>query len=338
MRVRFPPGAQRAFIERVLHVAGHDLATVAGSIGVCARTLRDWRREKWHMTESNLDRLCEVACTPQPSGIRLLPEHWSVEKAARLGGVAHARLYGSPGTPEGRRRGGVVAQRKFRAMPEHFRARGVSVRKPIRRPRPSADLAEFVGIVLGDGGVTRYQVIISLNRSRETPYSEFVRGLVTQLFGIDSTRVFDPEDDAMDLVVSSVELVEFLGSLGLKRGSKVRQQVDVPGWVWQDHAYQIGCLRGLMDTDGCFYRHHYRVNGLAYAYSKLCLTNYSRPILESAKRMFESLELFPTIHKDGHRLYLHSAGGVARYMRFVGTHNPHHRARYLESSQLIGRQ
>lgn len=142
----------------------------------------------------------------------------------------------------------------------------------------------------------------------------------------------------MSLVLSSVELVEFLESIGLRQGNKVQQQVDVPDWIWQDQTYQIGCLLGLMDTDGCFYQHLYRVNGQTYAYPKLCLTNYSRPLLRSAKRMFESLGLFPTIHKDGHRLYLHDVTNVTRYMWIVGTHNRHHQVRYLNSSQLIGKQ
>ena len=171
---------------------------------------------------------------------------------------------------------------------------------------------------------------ISFNKVLDVAYAEYVEHLVKKLFGLTLGRVIDKVDNALDLVISSVRLVEVLESLGLRRGDKVKQQVDVPRWVWSERKYRIACLRGLMDTDGCVYRHRYVVNAKMYGYPKLCFTNYSRPLLDAAKRLFENLGLFPTIHKDGHRLYLHDSTAVKRYFEIVGTHNPRYRQRFEE--------
>ena len=86
MRVKFQPGQQRAFIEDVLRLTGTNITSLAGQIGVCGRTVWDWRREKWQMDDTSLDRLCQLASLPRPLSSILLPEHWSVAKASRLGG------------------------------------------------------------------------------------------------------------------------------------------------------------------------------------------------------------------------------------------------------------
>ncbi len=303
---------------------------LAGRIGVHARTFRDWRREKWQMDDVSLNRLCRLAALPTPRDVTVLPEHWSVQKAARLGGLRRFQLHGSPGTLEGRRRGGRTTQQRFKDNPEHFKALGVAVRKRIRTPSFSADLAEFIGIMLGDGGITDYQIKVSFDKVLDADYADYVSRLIRRLFGLTSGRSVDPHDHALDLVCSSVQCVELLESFGLKRGNKVRQQVDLPDWIWRKDAYRVACLRGLIDTDGSVYRHRYVVNGKTYSYVKLCFASRSQPLLSSAKRLFESLQFFPTIHCAGDSLYLHDTAAVRRYFSLVGTHHPRYLRRFKE--------
>lgn len=336
MRVKFQPGQQRTFIEDVLRLTGVHITTLAGQIGVCERTVRDWRREKWQMDDHSLDHLCQLANLQRPVQVTLLPEHWSVAIASRIGGRRHFELYGSPATATGRSLGGRNAQKRFRSNPDYFRSLGIAVRKPVTHPHLSADLAELIGIMLGDGGMTNAQVKVSFNEL-DAAYADHVRRLITSVLGVSPARLADAHDHAFDLVVSRVEAVEVLESFGLRRGNKVQHQVDVPLWVWKRRDYRIACLRGLMDTDGCVYHHRYAVNGKTYGYCKLCFTSYSRPLLASAKRLFEGLRLFPTIHAyDGHRLYLHDTQAVRRYFEIVGTHNPRYQERFNRFSRHRG--
>lgn len=324
MRARFPAGQQYLFLEQVQQQTGASADVLARQLGVCARTVRDWRRERWQLDAASLERLCRLAGLPQPSVV-LLPDYWSVSKASRLGGRRHAELYGSPGTEAGRSKGGRAAQQLFQLDPEYYQLRGVCARKTVKQPSLSADLAEFVGIVLGDRGLTDRQLTIAFNYL-DSRYAAYVKRLGEKLFGITPGKAVVPKDHVFYLVFSSTALIDAVESVGLRRGNKVKNQVDIPKWIWRRREYQAACLRGLMDTDGCVYRHRYLVNGKRYIYTKLCFTNYSRPLLLSAKKLFEGFKMYPTLHKDGHRLYLHNNCGVKRYLKTIGTRNP----RYLE--------
>ncbi len=286
------------------------------------------------MDDVSLNRLCAFAKVQQPEGLTLLPEHWSTAKASRLGGLRHVELYGNPATRSGRSLGGQNAQRRFRANPEFYHARGVAVRKSVRRPYYSGDVAELVGILLGDGSIRARQVTISSN-VLDADHAAYIQDLVLKLFGLQMSQGLDMDDHTITLTASSTELVECLVAMGLHVGDKVRQQVDVPNWVWRKREFEMGCLRGLMDTDGCVYRHAYQVNGTRYRYTKLAFTSASAPLLHSVKRMFEHVGVFPSLHRDGRRLYLHDSNGVKKYFDLVGTHNPRYLYRYRSFADYV---
>lgn len=105
------------------------------------------------MSFSSVKAICEKRRINLPQNIKILPEYWSVKKASRLGALRRIELYGNPGTPEGRRKGGLNTQKKFRSDPRIAKRIGFILRKKIKYPKESPALAEFIGIMLGDGGV-----------------------------------------------------------------------------------------------------------------------------------------------------------------------------------------
>src|SRR3989344_3154088 len=96
-----------------------------------------------------------------------------LRKIGRKGGLSRMRLYGNPGTKLGRSLGGQ------KSLQTH-RLNGASpfVVRKILIPSFSSDLAEFIGIVLGDGGITSRQVVITLHKDDDRDYAEYVVGLV----------------------------------------------------------------------------------------------------------------------------------------------------------------
>ena len=58
--------------------------------------------------------------------------------------------------------------------------------------------------------------------------------------------------NCIDVYTYSNHLENLLGWKA-KGGSKFRQTVRVPKWVWKNKEYKIKCLRGLIETDGCIY-------------------------------------------------------------------------------------
>ena len=124
-------------------------------------------------------------------------------------------------------------------VPGRFR-----LRREIVKPKRSPALAEFVGIMLGDGGIGHYQATITLNAVTDTEYADFVVGAIGQLFGLTPSR--QTRENVCVIVVSSVELVEFLCRIGLVQGNKVKHQANLPSWIFADPHRVRACLRGLM--------------------------------------------------------------------------------------------
>lgn len=327
MRVKFPAGKQKRFLEKALFSLGRDQSELSKISGVCERTSKDWKREKYNMDLRSLEKICERLKRNLPQDIKILPEYWSVKKASRLGGRRYVELYGSPGTPEGRRKGGRSTQRKLRFDPNFAKRTRLVVRKKIKHPKKSALLTEFIGIMLGDGNIrSNYQIAISFNSKEDLKYAYYIQRLITNLFLVSSTIRIRDKDNSGEVVASGRNIVEFLTKCGLKKGDKVAGRVDIPQWIWGLESYKIACLKGLVDTDGCFYHHRYVVSGKEYTYLKMCFTSYSPPLLKSVTTILEDLNLQPK-NTAKNRVYLYSLSKLHRYFKIVGTSNP----RYLRT-------
>jgi intein/homing endonuclease len=119
----------------------------------------------------------------------------------------------------------------------------------------------------------------------------------------------------------------FFDKLGLKKGDKVKQQVDIPDWIKQNRLYSIACLRGLVDTDGCIFTHSYRVNDKLYRYKKFSFTNSSKFLRQSVFAILKDNGLNPRMsqRKD---VRLDSVSDIKKYFQLIGSHNPKHLKRF----------
>lgn len=328
-RAKFDRGSQRKFLDDVMKRTGLKLGQAARLCNVCSRTFRDWRREKYRISYNALSKLCEASKLSVPKDIEILPDYWSVKKAAHLGGIRYVELHGNPGTLEGRRRGGTTTQNKFKKDPTYAKKIGFILRKNIKCPDKSPLLAEFIGMMIGDGGIrNNYQITISFNGEKDRDYAIYIQRMVKNLFGISSTEYIRKQKGAADIVVTSRNLVEFLEKTGIKKGNKVLNQINIPNWVFECEEYQSASLRGLFDTDGCVYQHNYTVRGKKYSYAKMCFRNYSLPVLLSLKKILENLGFHPTIDRRQKSVYLHSFSEVNKYFLEIGTSNPRYYNRY----------
>ncbi len=328
-RVRFPRGEQTEFLNKALLDLDMKKYELAKTANVCSITLFDWKREKYNMDLSSLEMICKKFNLDLPGNIEVLPEHWSLGKACRLGGKRYAELYGSPGTLESRRRGGLRSQARFVSDPDYAKKMRFKLRKEIKYPAKSPLLAEFIGIMLGDGGVRNdYQIAVSFNGKEDQAYAIYIRCVAKKLFGISSTLYIRKEKGHADIVVTAINLIEFLQKLGIKKGNKVRNQVDVPEWVFERKEYQAACLRGLFDTDGCIYQHKYDVDGKQYSYVKMCFRNYSIPILMSVEKILKNIGFHPALDTKHKSVYLNRPSEVNKYFLSVKTSNPRYYNKY----------
>lgn len=324
-RVKFLEYKQSNFLNEIKRKHSLEWMDIVQICKVDPRTLFDWRRDKYQMSYNSFQLLKKRFKFSGPR-IELIPDDWNIKNAATLGALRRNKLYGNFGTMEGRRRGGMVSVLKFRNDPELAKRVGFKLRKQIVYPKKSELLAEFIGIVLGDGNINDCQVRISTNSKTDRLHAYFIKKIVASLFKITSTSAIRVKN-TIDVTISSKNLVDFLLKCGLKKGNKVLQRIDVPGWVFEDRKFIKGCLRGLIDTDGGIYFHNHITKGIRYKHMGLCFTSHSRPLLNSVYKMFLSFGI--NCKNDGKRhVSIYNRKGINKYFQIIGSHNSKHIERF----------
>ena len=317
-RAIFPQGKQKAFLLRVKNRTGVTWTNLAQLLKISNRTFTDWKREKFSMSLEAVKILSKKANITVPKNIEIRNPFWYVSKGARVGGIFVYKKYGRiGGNPEYRKKKWYEwweRKGKFKQHPS----------LPIKKPEKSEDLAEFIGIVMGDGGISKSQLIITQHHIDDKEYSNFIIELIKKLFCVSPTIHHRLKYSVNNILVSRTELVRFCVSLGLPIGNKVKQQIDIPNWIKINKKFLIACTRGLIDTDGCIFTHSYKVNNKIYNYKKLAFSNRSRPLIISVYRFLKKIGLSPRITNDGKDVRIESKSGILKYFRIIGSHNPKH--------------
>ena len=320
LRIKFLPNKQKEFLDTVYRVSGLNTDRLAEFAKIHPRSFRDWKRERLTMTLFAAELFCEMFKIFLPEEKASLISRWQKTKqaASKIGGIERFKKHGSPATEEGRRKGGAKAL-------ANFRRNGIIPRvKTYNQPAFCKELAEYVGIMLGDGGLTLGQCTVTLNSIADREYINFVSSFSRKLFG-EPPKHFQKKDcNAVALYYNGSSLVRYLLQIGLKIGNKVKQQVDVPIWILAEKSFRISCLRGLMDTDGGVFLHRYKVGGKEYKYKKISFSNRSAPLLLFVKNTLAELGFTPKIidKVENKKVWLYNTNEVERYLEVVGTHNP----------------
>lgn len=221
---------------------------------------------------------------------------------------------------EGRRKGGRNSQISRKLDPERFRKLGCIIPNQSLVPKYSSGLAELFGLILGDGGITHNQLMVSLNSIKDADYSVYVRNLMEKLLGQKAGRFIRKDSKCVVIFVSGVNVIKTLQDLGLKVGNKVKLQVEVPQWIKNDLVFSSWCLRGLMDTDGGVFIDKYTINGKEYQYRKICFTNMSKPLIDFAFETLTKLGFHPQKFRHN-KVWLYSYKEVEKYLQAIGSSN-----------------
>jgi len=253
-------------------------------LGISRRTLSDWKRGKFLLPLRVARKLCKQSGHPFPKHAIIEPQFWYTKKAAKIGGTAVLKKYGVVGGNSDERR---KQWQRWWDTKGKYQRHSILERQSFRKPRITGHLAEFFGIMLGDGGMSKFQFRITLHHKDDLEFSKYVVRLIQSLFGIRPSIYHRVKMSVNDIAVSRIGLVEYLSSLGLPIGNKTKQLFNIPTWIMERDSLSRACVRGLVDTDGCVVIHKYRVNGKCYVYKKLEFTSASCPLVVSVKRIME---------------------------------------------------
>ncbi|MFA4952934.1 MAG: LAGLIDADG family homing endonuclease [Candidatus Pacearchaeota archaeon] len=169
--------------------------------------------------------------------------------------------------------------------------------KPIKKIRQDEKLAEFIGIMLGDGNIWNNRIRIAFDK-RNKYYMDYVANLFLDIFGIELKRKIYEKTNNGYLYCNNLYAVEELIKSGLKRGDKIKNNLGIPDWIKQNKIYIRNCIKGLIDTGGCIYT----CKREKQKYIKF--TNFNRQLLKDFKEITNNLGYsFAKANKNNFCLY-----------------------------------
>lgn len=180
----------------------------------------------------------------------------------------------------------------------------------------SVDLSEFIGVLLGDGHITPTQVTVTLG-NKEISYVMRVAELINNIFKI-SAKIIKSRAGYHVIYFGSTDAVRWLLAMGLVF-NKVKNQVDIPKWIFSKDEYLMGFLRGFFDTDGSIYKLKFGV--------QIAFTNRSLPLLKSTRRGLILLRYYPS-QISKFRIYLTRKQDIIRFFKIVNPSNTKHIERF----------
>lgn len=197
-----------------------------------------------------------------------------------------------------------------------------SHRKKVFLPKHSVQLAEFFGIMLGDGGINNpWQATITLNATKDLEYSQYIKELIRLLFGVIPKSFTYESKDALRILANGISLVDFLVSEGLPRGNKLHAGLKIPLWILKNRRYSYACVRGLVDTDGCMFVHTHAVAGKMYKNIGLTFSSRSPELIHQVAAILEKSGIMPHVNLQGTDIYVYRKDLVERYLKVFGSSN-----------------
>jgi len=322
-------GKSKAKLFSYLKRLGISDREIANDCNVSVRTISNWRLGKSTLPYDAFRQLEKKAGLETANlQYRIVEDWWNNSRAGKLGSNERFRRHGRLGSKESSRKGGEASY----SLRKNDKT-DIFARKLVASAPKNIELAEFMGIMIGDGGITAYQVVITTNSEDDREYSQFTAQLIQKLFSIRPSVKDRKDSKCTRIVVSSRALVEQLTELGLKQGHKLNQGLDVPSWIQSDDNYMGACLQGIFDTDGSIYQEkHYRKNKI-YCYPRLSFVSMSPQLRKTIYAALKRFGFSPKI-RGNRSVNLEQRKDIDRYFTVIGTSNPKHLRRYRKFGEV----
>ncbi|CAN5713637.1 hypothetical protein BH11PAT2_BH11PAT2_08970 [soil metagenome] len=331
-RLLLPPEDQISFLNSVRDVLNLSWAGLSRMVNVHPRRMSDWNRGDGSIPYSIAKEFSALSGISVPKSGKIVNQYWNNHAAAVKAGNLVYKKYGRIGGDPEHRKG--QWKKWWIESNKQNNLGSFAIQKEIQLPVPSVKLAELVGIILGDGGITERQVRITLDSDTDSLYVPYAAELFQSLFGVLPTVRTVAKARAVTISLSRTSLVSFLNRVGLRTGNKIRHQVDIPVWIKSNVEFSRACVRGLMDTDGCIFTERHLIRGKTYCYPRMSFVNHSIPLLESVLKILAT-DGFEARLRGNRSVTLEKPTDVIRYFKRVGSNNPKHLTRFRNTGERV---
>lgn len=115
------------------------------------------------------------------------------------------------------------------------------------------NLAELIGIILGDGNLYKHLRTENLRvicNSKDIVYIRHIAHLIAKIFHKSPSIIKRNNENVTVVCLYQCEISK---RLDLPCGNKIKNNVGIPSWIFSNTDYMVRCLKGLFETDGCFH-------------------------------------------------------------------------------------
>jgi len=223
-------------------------------------------------------------------------------------------------------------------MKEVFKFSYVDIKRGLKLPKHiDENLAEFLGILGGDGFVLRYNhhsgkgkehiIGISGNSEKDNDYfKKFLLPLLRTLFNVITDIKKHKGQNTIYIQFRSKGLLYYLESLGVHIGRK--DNWKIPKIVLENDKLAKAYLRGIFDTDGCIslktYNHGYPVIKIKQK-SRMAVKQLAKLLKHFGFYFYAEYDIvtkdkrgFTTI---GSSLYISGWKNLRKWMELIGSNN-----------------
>jgi len=153
--------------------------------------------------------------------------------------------------------------------------------------KKDGNLAELIGVVLGDGNIYKFARTEGLRIVGNSAYPGFAvrySKIIESVFGKKPSISKRSDSNAFNITIYERNISE---RLGIPSGSKKNLEIKVPRWILGKKKYICRYLRGLYESDGSF-----SVHRPTYTY-KFMFSNLNQSLLCVVYRLLKKLEFHP---------------------------------------------
>ena len=202
--------------------------------------------------------------------------------------------------------------------------------KSISVPPRSEELAELIGIILGDGNIQAvfepkkkygtYCVRIGGDALERDYLVGYVVPLCRRLFNIEPKVYYHRSQREMFILLCGKLLVDFFAKQGILPGNKIANQVTLPAWIMENDCYLQAAIRGLIDTDGSVYR--------TGKWVQLSFKNRNLRLLSDVRAGLQRLGFFVS-RISGYQIYISRKHDLHKFYKEIGFSNLKHEVRFI---------
>jgi len=193
-----------------------------------------------------------------------------------------------------------------------------------KKTKVTSELAEFVGIMLGDGccHLKTYQITISSGIIDGRYISEHIPQMIKRLFS-KNVRYRKQVPGGIDCIFGSKQVCEMLRDN--MNFVSPKTNCEIPKHFFENNTLLKSCVKGLFDTDGGLHRHH-------KLSAQLKFTNKSHSLINSLYLALKKLGYNPCVtidykSKNTKAIYLFSKD-VKKYFKEICSNNPKNKLKY----------